>query len=92
MKALIDIVLRIAELAEAEGRAAKRNAVQLIAGGLVCLGAVGLLLIGAAALLGAIYLLLSQAMPPAGALTIVAFIPLFAGLIGVLAGRALLRR
>lgn len=92
MKTFVDLVLRIAELAEAEGRAAKVAAVQVLSAGLIWFAAVCLLIVGFAALLGALYLTLSESLSPAGALTIVSFVPVFVGIIGVFVGRTVLRR
>ena len=91
MNTLIELVLRLAGLVEAEGRAARRNAVRIAIA--VCIWVLATILV-AVALLGlatSIFLGLASVMHPALALLIVAGIVLVIAIACALIGRTVLR-
>lgn len=81
MKSIGELVVHVAELAEAEGRLAKRNIVEVLLVAIIMLAACVFLLSAALALCAAAYLGLANTMHPAAALAIVALLPLAAGAI-----------
>ena len=84
MKALAQFIVRLTELAEAEGRAAQRGLFRL-ALALLLLWLVALLaLIGVGLIGGALYLVFARVIAPAGALAIVGGLALLLALIGLL--------
>jgi hypothetical protein len=86
MKSVGELVVHVAELAEAEGRLAKRNIVEVLLLAIIMLGACVLLLSAAMALCAAAFLGLASTMHPAAALAIVALLPLTAGVISASIG------
>ena len=92
MNTLIDLVLRLAGLVEAEGRVAKQHAIRLAIA--VCIWALATILV-AAGLLGvatSMFLGLASVMHPALALLIVAAAVLTIALACALVGRTVLKR
>lgn len=91
MKSIAELIVRVANLAEAEGRAAKRNVVRVLSGGVIFLVAGGLVVSGFVALCAAIFLGLTEVIHPGWALAIVALGPLVAGLVCALIGVIVIR-
>lgn len=92
MNTLIELVLRLAGLVEAEGRVAKENAVRVAAA--VCIWVLATLLVGVG-LLGfaaAIFLGLASVMHPAIAVLIVAAMVLVIAIACALVGQYVLKR
>jgi hypothetical protein len=92
LKPLGEFIVRVANLAEAEGRVAKRHAVRLIGAALVWAAALLFLTAGGLAICGAIFLGLSELFPVAWALAFTALLPVAAGAGCVIAGYFLIKR
>ena len=92
MQTLVEFVVRIANLLEAEGRLAKHHVVNVVVVSLVFLAATVLLVAAALVLVCAAYLGLRTVMPPAWAAALMGFVLLVAGLVCAIVGRALLSR
>ena len=85
MKWLVQFIIRLTELAEAEGRTFKRNIFQLVLS-LVMVIVVGLLLIAALAFFGgAVYIVFANLVTPAGALAILGGLALLLAIVGLAA-------
>jgi len=91
MRALSQFVVRVANLAEAEGRLLREKSLEVIVASLMWLGATILLLAGVLSLFAALYLGLKTLMAPHWAMAIVAALPLLLGVICVLMGKQKLR-
>lgn len=90
MKTIVELILRVIELLEAEGRQAKHVAVRVIAASLLWCAGLCLIVSAVLALAAALYLVLSNAMPAPLALAFVALFPLFGGVVAIFVGRGLL--
>lgn len=92
MKALSEFVVRVANLAEAEGRLAREKVVEVImAAGLFLAGAL-LAVAGLLTFVAALYLGLRSHISPAWAMALVAIIPLAASAACVLFGKHMIKR
>lgn len=86
MKSVGELVVRVAELAEAEGRLAKRNVAEVLIVAVMLAAAVVLIVSACIALCAAAFLGLATTMHPAAALAIVALAPLLAGAVSARIG------
>ncbi|MEX0745801.1 MAG: hypothetical protein WD118_09375 [Phycisphaeraceae bacterium] len=84
MKAVSEFIVRVFDLLEAEGRAARRAIFRLAGALLLLLGVAALLLTGLAFFLVAIYLVLADAVGAAGAFAILGGALLLASLAGAM--------
>jgi hypothetical protein len=91
VKSIGELIVRVANLAEAEGRVVKRNVVRVLSGSVIFLVAGALAVSGFVALCAAIFLGLSEVIHPGWALAIVSLGPLVAGLVCALIGVIVLR-
>ncbi|MBI2436001.1 MAG: hypothetical protein HYV26_24355 [Candidatus Hydrogenedentes bacterium] len=87
MRALSELVVRTANLAEAEGRLARRKALEVIAATLLWLGSVLIIVAGLVVLSGALYAGLRLRLPAYWALSIVGGLQVAVGSVGILVGR-----
>ncbi len=86
-------IVKVANLAEAEGRVAKQSVFLLAAAVLVFAAAVALVLVALVLLGVAMYLGLAEVMPPGGAAALVGAILLLVGLVAAMsAGRIIHKR
>lgn len=92
MNTIVELVLRVAGLVEAEGRVARRAAVRIVIAG--CIWALGTILMAAGllAVALAIFLALAEVVHPAAALLVVALIVIAGAVACALGGRSLVRR
>lgn len=92
MNTLIELVLRVAGLVEAEGRVAKQNAVRLSLA--ICIWVLATLLVGVGilGLATSVFLGLASVMHPALAVLIVAAMVLVIAIACALAGQYVLKR
>lgn len=92
MNTIIELVLRVAGLVEAEGRVAKRTAIRVVVASCIWALATILLAVGLLMVAAAIFLALAEVMHPAPALLAVALIVILTAGACALAGRSLVRR
>lgn len=92
MNTLIELVLRLAGLVEAEGRAAKQNAVRVAAAVCIWVLATILVAVGLLGMATSMFLGLAEVMHPAVALLIVAALVIGIAVACALIGRSVLRR
>jgi uncharacterized membrane protein YbhN (UPF0104 family) len=92
LNTIIELVLRVAGLVEAEGRVAKRAAVQVAIG--ICIFALATVLVavGLLCIAAAIFLALAEVMHPAAALLTIAVIVIAAAVGCAFAGKAVITR
>lgn len=79
MRALSEFVVRVANLAEAEGRLLRQKVVEVISATLIWLGATILLVAGVLVLFAALYQGLKTQMAPHWALAITGLLPILLG-------------
>ena len=91
MNTIIELILRVVDLLEAEGRNAKRHVVGVLAAVVVWLAALYFVLTGFFVVLGALFLGLNEVMHAAWALLIVSIVPLLLGVACVFIGRGMVR-
>jgi cadmium resistance protein CadD (predicted permease) len=82
-----EFVVRVANLAEAEGRIARRKVLEVIAAAMLWLAAAILMVAGVLILVAAVYCFLRLRLPAHWALTLVALLPLGAGFTCLILGR-----
>lgn len=90
MNTLVEFAIRLANLAEAEGRTAKRHGIQIVMASLTWAAAMLFLVAGVIVVALAIYFALVQVMPSPLALLLVAALLFGAGAAGTLLGKAIL--
>ncbi len=88
IKTIVELVLRVTNLLEAEGRAARAGALQFVTAGAVMLIAALLALLGIIVLGAALFIGLVETMHPAWALVIVGVVFLLLAFGAGLAGKA----
>lgn len=81
MKSIEELIVRTADLVEAEGRVARRNAVRVLSTAVIFLSASALTVSGVIALCAAAFLGLNSVMHAGWALAIVSLPPLGAGVV-----------
>lgn len=92
MNRLIDFVLRLFDLIEAEARAAQRNAAQFAVALVLWIAAGAFFMVGSLAVAAALFFAVRPQMGPGGALFLSALIPLVLAAICFLLGRHVLDR
>jgi hypothetical protein len=92
LNTIIELVLRVAGLVEAEGRVAKRTAIRVVIASCIWALATVLLAVGLILVAAAIFLALAEVMHPASALLVVALIIIAAAGACALLGRSIIQR
>ena len=92
MRSVGELIVRVADLMEAEGRVARRNIVRLIFISVILVTAAMTLVAGILSLGAAVFLGLNSVMHPGWALAIVAFALIALGLFVTIVGTALFRQ
>ena len=87
MRSPSEFVVRVANLAEAEGRIARRKVVEIIAAAVLWLAAAMLMVAGLLALVAALYLGLRDVIAPHWAMAFVGLLPLGFGIVCFILGR-----
>jgi hypothetical protein len=92
LRSVQQFVVKVANLAEAEGRVAKYHIVNVLQATVLLVAAGTLVVVGVTALAAALFLGLNRVMPSWLALGIVALVPLMLGVAGAMVGKRIFRR
>lgn len=92
MRSLNQLVVKVANLLEAEGRVVRHHVTKMLQGGVMIAAAATLVVVGLVTITAAVFLGLRSVMPAWLALGLVGLVPLVLGVMGAKMGKDILNR